>query len=222
MTRRTLSVLGALLLVLAFSRPAAGYHHMWFYWTNSVFADHKIAVCYEYGTPVYTNRGVLQTGMNIWSQHMPDLQLASLGACSSGDVWELQVLWSNLGSCSSVWGRAYFVTWSQRVVELNENCGSGFSWTTPATGPVPDGMISAYSVAAHEFGHAAGLQHDDGSNQDPDGISNGTSDLMDDPAAPLGRQCHMSRDDALGMQARYPGLPHGDPNVYPVNKNCFN
>lgn len=204
-----LALVASLAVGLALPQPTAAYEFNGDWFTNSAIGDGNVTICFEAGTPVYTNRSTISLGVQYWNETV-ELTVTSTGGCDgSNDSSNIRIWWTDWGSgdtCDGAGGVSDQIAWrwlefggySSTDIHFNSDCDGLFHWSVNL--PVPNDRYDAQSVAAHESGHAYGLAHS----------NNGNDNLMD-AGGPNGNvfwgvRCGLSDDDRDGFVARYPGL----------------
>lgn len=141
----------------------------------------------------------LQDGFSVWSeanakapvptQH-DDLTSAPPTLPARNDL--NQVVWQNLGATSTI---AVTYTWYNRksgyAVEFDMAFNTSYDWSTTGA----SGAMDVANIAAHEAGHAMGLDH-----------SSSSTALTMYPTAPYGetQKRDLAPGDVAGILARYP------------------
>jgi hypothetical protein len=200
----------AVVLLLSTSQAVEAHHPQnGFKYGDGYLADGLLSTCYEDGTPVYTNRGVLNAAIAPWGPAFENgLRDESLGRCGSANV---RVWWGPIGSsCTST---AYAITTHPNLsnsisdITFNSYC----PWYFGNALPVPNGWIDARTIMIHELGHALGLSH-----WDVSGIQ------VMQTGGPCGwglRVNRMTWNDIHGAQERYPNIRTYD-NPYNSGTTC--
>lgn len=210
--KKLLPILGALVLWMSTIMPVGAYTTLNSSFNNSSIGDGVLGVCFENNTPVYTNRSIIMSGIQQWTQAI-HLQFVSNGRCD-GDGSNIHVRWDNhSGGCGGPgevngWVDPMPQLYSSVAIHFNSDCaqfGSDFMHDWGGSLPVSDTKADAYTLATHEAGHALGIGHSEECNAQGCWGTTTTQNVMDWDAG-NGTRWLMSQDDANAIRFKYPGL----------------
>jgi hypothetical protein len=185
MFKKLLSVIMAMVLMLAMAVPASAYELFpGGGYDNAAIGDDEIQACFgiNTGEGIYYNRfRILDELERNWGQAFgtwstSSLNFVSIGLCNAYGKAnaDVQFLWGRNWTCSItapiLWGQAAhykasgapatgFDDWNWSVVEVNADCeiAGRIDWTL--SGGIDADKISGLRITTHEFGHSLGLQH---------------------------------------------------------------
>jgi Matrixin len=229
----------AIAIVLLFSLATVGNpsptvaHEGLGHFFNSAIADsdgdgiHDLHICFEGGTPVHTNRSAISLGAQQWgyvsgvASGAHKVELISLGSSCAGA--NVQFLWGNIpgeppNRCTAndalAGTEAPLTGYSLAKIHFNHRC----SWDWGTTAPVAEGFYDAWSVAAHEMGHAYGINHSCGGGVCFIAIMLPTITDLCGQAFGV-RYGGLSAHDAFDIRQRYGGVPDTAKN-FPGDPGC--
>lgn len=185
-------------LALANVIPVGAYH-LWGPQLGEFRATH-LKVCFGDGVPSAVRTAVMY-GINDWAESMynhiiPPTNVGDCTGLNMGQDAYIRVKWDRdltecfylaLTTAKEVGGADLNALWMD--TQITKACYDDGVLDT--TYPVADAKFDVFTIAAHEAGHALGLDHQDAFN-----------DLMN-TAIPYGQRRHTSLDDRDGVRATY-------------------